>query len=102
MLLVTATEDQLEHALGTGPKSPEVRHDKRQEWQMLVLSALDSFKLLNERAWPVLSSHAPWVRGAYLNINVLHSASVVVEDDIRTHVSGRRVRGILLSQCSLS
>jgi hypothetical protein len=36
MLLITATKDKLKHALGTSPKSPEVRHNKRQERQMLV------------------------------------------------------------------
>ena len=102
MLLVTVTKDQLKQALGTSPKSSEVRHDKRQEWQMLVFSALHSLELFNESTWPVLSRHAPWVRGTDLNINVLHSASEIVEHDIRAHVSGRGVRSILLNQRPLS
>ena len=69
---------------------------------MLVFPALHSLELLNESTWPVLPSHAPWVRGADLNINMLHSASVVVEHNIRAHVSSGGVRGILLTQCPLS
>ena len=102
MLLITAAKDQLKQSLGTSPKSSEMRHDKRQEREMLVLSALHSLELLNESTWPVLSRHAPWVRGADLNINVLDSASVIVEHDIRAHAGGRSVRGILLNQCPLS
>ena len=79
MLLVTATKDKLKHTLGTGSKSSAVRHDKRQEWQVLVFSPLDSLKLLNESTWPVLSRHAPWMRSADLDVNVLHTASVIVE-----------------------
>ena len=56
MLLVTATKNELKHALGTSSKSSEVRHNKRQERQMLVFSALHSLKLFNESTWPILSA----------------------------------------------